>query len=106
MNVLNVFTSYVVFAALSAFAGWIALQTHRLLIESAVFFTGSLRAAGAADKWGIFVLGIGWVIGVVILAERRRTAVEEGLLRRWVQRTVLVELAMFLVVYGMRWALG
>ena len=94
--------SYLALVGMAALSGWAALHLRAAIIEWVFIRTGDPIAVSGADKWSTLVLGIAWLVGVVVLAETRRNAVQQGRVARWILRGGIFVLILFLLAWLLR----
>ena len=89
----------------SALALWLILQMRINLIDLNNFLGWGPWLLIAVDKFGLLILGLGWLIGVFVLDIYLRAALTLRLLFYRVLRVFLVVLALLGLSYFLQWLL-
>ena len=85
---------------------WLILQLRSNLIDLDHFLGWGPWVLIAVDKFGLVVLGLGWLIGVFVIEHYLRTAPSlQRLLHRFL-RVLLLTIACLAFSYLLQWLLG
>ena len=90
---------------ISGMALWLILQMRINLIDLNNFLGWGPWILGAVDKFGLVLLGLGWLIGVLILEMYLRGASTLARLTQRLVRTFLLVGASLAVSYLLQWLL-
>ncbi len=87
-----------VFAAAGAF--WLLFMIRNLVVGLAILAHMNPWAVQATDKWGLFVLGLAWLLVIIWMESHLRSNVQRG--RLWVstRRILLIEVLLAGATYG------
>jgi len=75
------------FCALAFFALW---RVHAILIDSIFFGRVDPWQLRAIDKWSLWVMGVGWVVGIFLSEGYLRKGVEKGRLLVYTGKLFLI----------------
>lgn len=87
------------FCALAFFAIWCV---HTVLVEGIFFGRVDPWQLRAIDKWSLWVMGAGWVVGIFLSEGYLRKGVEKGRLLVYTGKLFLVPLIVIAVSYLIR----
>lgn len=96
---------YLIWIVLAAGAVWLMLQLRINLLDIAMAANVNPWALGAIDKFGLLLLGLGWIVGVFIVENYLRLGVERGVLWRRIGRVTAIEAGLLLASYALSWVI-
>lgn len=94
---------YLIWLVLAAGAVWLMLQLRLNLLDIAMAANVNPWALGAIDKFGLLLLGLGWLVAVFIVENYLRMGVERGVLWRRIGRIAAVEAGLLLASHAVSW---
>ena len=104
--VLRYVACYAVWLVLAALSLWLMLQLRINLIDTVIFFGWGPWVLGALDKFGILLLGVGWLIFVLFAEHYLRTGVEQARLFPRTARMTIWVAGMLTLSYGLQFLMA
>ncbi len=100
--VLRYVACYALWLVLAALSLWLMLQLRINLIDAVVFFDWGPWVLGALDKFGILLLGLGWLVFVLFAEHYLRAGVEQQRLFPRTARVAVWVVGALALSYGLQ----
>ena len=100
---MRFFFCYGAWLLLSALGLWLIFALRVNLIEGAVLLRANPWALRAIDRFGIYILGLVWLGGVIALEDYLRVGVGQKRLLQRIGRICITLGIIALLSYGLQW---
>jgi hypothetical protein len=92
---------YTIWIALSALGLLIVFELRAALVDVTMVLRFNPWLIRGIDRWGIFIFGLVWLLGIIVAEHHLRRGVEKNQLSRRAGRLALIEGGLLAAAYGL-----
>jgi hypothetical protein len=87
---------------LSAVGLWMVFLVRAALVDLSMAFRANPWTLRAIDRFGLYLLGMAWLVGIIFLEAYLRQGMESAQLRNRIRRILLAEIVVVISSYALQ----
>lgn len=98
-TILQYIVAYILWFLFCALAFWAIWRVRTVLVEDIFFMRADPWQLRAIDRWSLWVMGAGWVVGIFLSEGYLRKGVEKGRLLLYTGKLFLIPVVIIALSY-------